>query len=628
MAMHFDARRTIRLSAALLLAAGLTPLLAAADPPAPRDLAPVTRLEPPSHPPVELVKDGAARGVIFVAEATPRPYLRILLDELVEVVRLRTGATLDYTQTPPTAEQTAIVVGDCAESRAAGIDAAQLPVEGFVIRTAARRVYLVGSTQALPPGSTPWAPWDNEATAWAVADFLERCVGVRWYWPTALGGRCLDPDPSLVVPPLAYRDQPAYRQREFHPRNGWKLPTIPRYFDKEPLPFAAGAIPAGVQAIDLTAYLPLLRSGNSWPYHVKVHEPQKMWKQWDAKWAKLPETHEMFQQKQDGTPDARMFCYSSPRTLEYLLQGCADTWDGKKPASWVTATCVTISPGDFQLTCRCKACQEVLAGKGGGSLLMGRFVKRMCEEVQKRWPGKKVIFLPYQNYQRCPEGVEFPDNLEVMCCCTGGPMALMIQPQSRAKTEANLRDWSATLGGRPITSWDYSDRGSGWTFGPVQYPHLVRDFYDANRTLLVGTYINGGMASDWTTSAPTMYVWMKSLWNPDLDVDAVLDEMCRRLYGKAAAPARDLLRLQCEAWATLRGGLSDQGKISPAKFKAIWPAETVAEMRALRDKALAGLAGDPLGRQRFLYWTWTFDAFLAESVAIQDTRATPAGKTP
>ena len=125
-----------------------------------------------------------------------------------------------------------------------------------------------------------------------------------------------------------------------------------------------------------------------------------------------------------------------------------------------------------------------------------------------------------------------------------------------------------------------------------------------------------------------MYVWMKSLWNPDLDVDAVLDEMCRRLYGKAAAPARDLLRLQCEAWATLRGGLSDQGKISPAKFKAIWPAETVAEMRALRDKALAGLAGDPLGRQRFLYWTWTFDAFLAESVAIQDTRATPAGKTP
>jgi hypothetical protein len=30
---------------------------------------------------------------------------------------------------------------------------------------------------------------------------------------------------------------------------------------------------------------------------------------------------------------------------------------------------------------------------------------------------------------------------------------------------------------------------------------------------------------------------MKALWNPDLDVDAVLDEMCRRLHGKAGATA-------------------------------------------------------------------------------------------
>jgi hypothetical protein len=28
---------------------------------------------------------------------------------------------------------------------------------------------------------------------------------------------------------------------------------------------------------------------------------------------------------------------------------------------------------------------------------------------------------------------------------------------------------------------------------------------------------------------------------------------------------------------------------------------------------LTELAGDPLARQRFLYWTWSFDAFVKEA---------------
>ena len=37
---------------------------------------------------------------------------------------------------------------------------------------------------------------------------------------------------------------------------------------------------------------------------------------------------------------------------------------------------------------------------------------------------------------------------------------------------------------------------------------------------------------------------------------------------------------------------------------------------ALRAEALAELADDPVARQRFLYWTWTFDAFLKDGEAI------------
>jgi hypothetical protein len=37
------------------------------------------------------------------------------------------------------ADQPAIVIGDCEETRRTGIDAAQLPPEGFVVKTAPPR---------------------------------------------------------------------------------------------------------------------------------------------------------------------------------------------------------------------------------------------------------------------------------------------------------------------------------------------------------------------------------------------------------------------------------------------------------------------------------------------------------
>ena len=467
----------------------------------PRDLTPVTWLTAPVHAPVELARNGTARAVIFVADPKPSATLTRLVDELLEVVRLSTGATFERVFEPPAVDQPAIVIGDCEETRQAGIDAATLPFEGFVVKTAPNRVYLVGSTQALPTGSNRWAYWASEGTAWAVADFLERFVGVRWYWPTDLGGRTLVTHASLVIPPVAYQDQPVFRQRLFHPKAGWPLPQNARWFDKEPLPFAPGAIPDDVAKVDMADYLPLVREGNSWPYQVKVHEPQKLWKQWESKWSKHPELHDMFQQKADGTPHLSMLCYSSTNTLAYLLQGCEDAWD----------------------------------------------------------------------------------------------------------------------------------RGSGWTYGPVQYPHLVCEFYRTNRTVLAGTFINGGIMADWTTSAPTLYVWMKALWNPELDVDAVLDAMCRRLYGQAGGTVRELIRLQCARWDTVKGGLADQGRIPPAMYQKIWPPDVVVQMMALRDKARVELADDPVGRQRFLYWTWTFDGFLAEAKGSEtnqpaDGEWTPAGQ--
>ena len=118
-------------------------------------------------------------------------------------------------------------------------------------------------------------------------------------------------------------------------------------------------IPAEVEVIDLIPLFACLRSGNSWPYMIKVHQPQNF-----ARNPKRWEPHKaMFQKKEDGTPDYRMLNYTSQEALDYLLQGCEDVWDNGKPTAavpWVTTTSVTISPGDYRVECYEKDCRNLI----------------------------------------------------------------------------------------------------------------------------------------------------------------------------------------------------------------------------------------------------------------------------
>jgi len=612
------------LIAVLAFAAALMLPARAGAEPQPRDLFPVTWKKAPSHPPVEIVREESPKAVVYVADRDPSATLKRLVAELIDVVRLSTGATLEQVARPPGTDQPAIVIGDCAETRKAGIDAAKIPIEGFVVKTAANRAYLVGSTKALPSGSDRWAQWSNEGTAWAVADFLERFAGVRWYWPTEVGGRTITAASSLAIPPAHYSDQPVFRLRDYHPRHGWKLPTKARSSDRKSLPFPPGAIPDGVKAINMADYLPLVRGGCSWPYKIKVHQPQNLG-------SLPPEFHEknkeMFALRKDGTRNIHMFCYNSPKALAYLLEGCEHVWTkggGGRP--WVTSTCVTVSPGDTVVDCHCPACRETVAKADGDridgpSLIMALFVKRMCEEVKKRWPGKKVIYLPYWNYDRCRKEVQYPDNLVVMSAMTTYPMPLTAQRENFDEAIQRLRDFRAQAC-VPVTIWDYC---VAWTYGPYQYPHLLRSYYQAIKGVSAGAFINGENLGEWTNTAPTLYVWMRVLWNPDLDVDAVLDEMCRRLYGKAGNTARELMKLECGVWEkgewTKRRIWQPGGWPVPRRlFPVVFTPDVVRRMKALRDKALAQMADDPAARQRFLYWTWTFDAFVKEADAAHKKR--------
>lgn len=595
-----------------------------------RDLMPVTRLEAPAHPPVELVRGGQARAVIWLADTNTTPNLKRLLGELAEVVKLSTGAELPIVQTRPAAGQPAIVIGAGEETRAAGIDAAALPVEGFEVKTAPHRVYLVGSTVKVPLNNA-LGPFLSDGTAWAVADFLERFVGVRWYWPAELGGRTIMRTEDLTVPPAHYRDAPVFRKRVHHPGH-YLAPSSVKAPARSNVPSMLSYLREArgkSEIMDMRQVLACLRSGNSWPCNIQVHQPQGVpdrTPEWVMEHGPIGAVGE------DGSRSTQMLCYSAPGTFDMIFGEASAAWEsatnGRPP--WASEICMSISPGDSPVECRCAAClklwdrqwgREPKFPSGQASRIMGTFVRKVSEEVKRRWPGKRVVHLPYWNYAFCPEDIDFPDNVVIEMATTGFPA--FRQAAVRQEIERNMHAWSRKVGGR-ITTWEYSCWLTGLTPAPLQYPHLLQDYYRTNRAFLAGSFINGGIFDEWSKTAPSLYCWLRVLWNPEVDIDATLDEMCNRLYGKGGKTARELLRLMCDRWekAPWSEALTSSGghQFPLTIFTETWPPEVVAEMERLWRQAREELKDDPVALQRFNYWNWTFENFLKEAKDVERRR--------
>jgi hypothetical protein len=616
-------KSTLELTFGLIVAAAAC----AAGPMDAPDLFPVAMKEAPNHVPVELVRDGKPLAVVVMTDPAPSAALKTMLAELVEAVKLSTGAELTVVTEPPDGNQAAIVIGDCEASRAAGIDAATLPIEGFEVKTAANRVFLVGSTARLPSNRGTSDLFGNDGTAWAVSDFLERFVGVRWYWPVNFAGRTVVNTSGLTVPPAHYSDAPVFRKRSHFPGeyggNLWQS----RWTEKrQPEPPALGN---GIEKADMRTLLTGLRGGNSWPYLIKVHEPQGF--RWHRSPEWFAENAAMFQVNRDGGRSKEVFCYSSQAAYDFLMQGAATAWDDGKPGpSWITELCFSISPGDEMVVCHCEPCRKLFnpqapqygAVRGEASAVMGQFVKKVCEEVARRWPDKKVIYLPYWNYALCPEDIAFPDNLEIEFCTTGA--GGLREAYVREGLDRQIRLWSEKAGG-PITTWEYSCWITTWTHAPFQYPNALQSYYRANREHLAGSFINGGSFTEWNKTAPTLYVWMRLLWNPEINVAATLDEMCRRLFGPGAETSRKLLQLMIDRWETAPWSerLGASGHLSPVIFNETWPPEVVAEMEALYRQAREEMKDAPVELARFDFWNWTFEAFLREAGERRHAYAVP-----
>ena len=164
-----------------------------------------------------LAENGKANVEIVVPEpATPTARfaakeLKTFLDQAlgsdIKILRERSGAT------------PAIILGDNRWSRAWGVNAGALPQDAFVIKRLADAIIIVGR-DAPYKDPAKYGRRVERATLFGVYDFLERFVGVRFYFPGEMG---------TVVPKLKELRIPQveiYEEPDFIIRNvSWSYAT-------------------------------------------------------------------------------------------------------------------------------------------------------------------------------------------------------------------------------------------------------------------------------------------------------------------------------------------------------------------------------------------------------------------
>lgn len=530
-----------------------------------RELTPVKENPRPAGEPIRLVADGGLTFVIATdlqaeartencrAQKSIAPAVELLQDAF----RLTTGRTpevVDAATAEKTERKSAVIyVGDSAPARRRGVEAMKLPDDGFTVRTCPHGIIIAGNDSSLCPGFNAGAldrRGSSRGTFNGVLDFIERFLGVRYYFPGEYGTyapRIAD----LTIEPVCYSDAPWYRTRGA------------RYYYVRDLVNARGLARwrkslGEVTVRDAQTLLDRWRVGST-AYGGGHHSPEP-----HAYLKSHPDkVRTIFYTSPHGkfwyNPAAHIGNYYNVLDLRFADLLADDfiayvrsdgkiknpgfgSIGGRKSLSF--GICDTYMPIGEVLndpTVRRLGLvtdADIARGKDAGMAnIYGRFYQYLGNRLKREIPDAKLWLLIYYNslHASLDPRWKLPDNIEINFCA--GALPLYTRNAEKMKTtRKTLQEWYDALGGRPAQKvWLYNSRLN--TFARAVAPEFIGEI-----PKIFGKLIgrDGGLFYDWDGSNDiwnfyyAAYAGIKSQWNPDFDVDAAIDTHWEKFYGPAA----------------------------------------------------------------------------------------------
>ena len=436
---------------------------------------------------------------------------------------------------------------------------------------------------AFLPDEAPWQPCFRRGTLFGVYAFLERFAGVRMYFPGELG-TCFEAGGTrscasdsgkrhfcrfISVPEGCIEEAPAFSVRRYGYADG---------------PVAKELL----EGMDETAFkrlnwyrLRMETAHLACCHGAKTHclSPET----WDAIFtnacavlaaAQLPTTNH-----QPPTTNYQLVFDAMPKD--------GFTWARHCPCDWCAKN-IPFSKTDT----------------GFATDLVWRRTAELANRLMEKFPNARVSQMSYIPYVRIPTN-DIPGNVDVFVA-RRGPWAEGTAIGEREKDE--VRSWHAKLG-RKVSLWNYPDKVDCWNLEMKDIPQLAPRAW-ARYYRAVAPHVTGAFAESesdrWIYNYLNYYVFSRLCWNPEADVEAILAEHHRLMFGAAAQEMAEFFDTLESCWMKVVAHPFDT-PLGPGVCKApteeelctkIYSPEVLARLAALLDNAEAKVARRSLEARR------------------------------
>lgn len=445
-----------------------------------------------------LFADGKSDYAIVIDEAASESE-KWAANELQQAIAEISGITLPLSDPAASGDKPAIVVGwNPRSATAAGGAMPATEDESFIYRNAGGDIVILGGSQ--------------RGTMYGVMAFLENELGVRYYTP------------AVTVTPK--KDHYTFRLLHFADKPGIRVRNVFYHEAFNPI-WAAhnrsnGSMGTREQPGGVEGY---------WAVHTfyPLLSPDEFF-----------ESHPEYFSLINGvrTHDRAQLCLTNPVVLDILTERLKQRIR-ENPGNLI----YSVSQNDWHNPCQCDNCQAIAKEEESESGPVLWFVNQVAERIEKEFPDKFVGTLAYQYTRKPPKHIKPRGNVVIRFCSIECCFAHDFTSCPQNETfMADLDGW-AKIAPR-IYVWDYVVDFNHYimpfpNFSVLQ-PNIktLRDHHAIGIMEQAAYQSRGGDFSELKA-----YLISKLLWNPEAEVEPIIDDFMYGFYGRAGQYVREYFDL-------------------------------------------------------------------------------------
>lgn len=555
---------------------------------------------------LEIKKNGSMNCEIVVPENSC-PVVKFAGKELQEVLSQSLNAKIDIVKIPDPSK-ISIILGDNQYSKNAAIDVSKLPRDGFVIKSSGNDIFIAGrdDEKVFPEENLKggiWAMYYERGTMFGVYEFLEKFAGVRFYFPGKIG-TVIPKHSSLSIPEIDFIGKPDYTVRLFSAFDG-ETPDGAK--EKDSFPFKnMNYYRLRMQ----TRYIPNCHGLSRLGYVNRFSEshPEYFALMANGQRYNKPEMQHTGQLclssgiKDEIYKDAEAYLTGKSAASRGVTTIYGVLWDksGFQPGYF------NVMPQDGFYTCQCPECKKHWTSDQASSEFIWGVICDIAEKLKKNNIPGYITMMAYPPYRLVPQR-KIPDNVLVMLA-ESGPW-YMNNKDTYEREEKEIKAWVDKMGGK-IWIWTYPNKyGNREMPGiPALTPKCIGEYYKLQKPYIFGNYMESE-TDKYIFNYLNYYIFSRVAWNNDSDVDAILKEHYRLMFGKAADKMEDIYNILEEKWIKIIGKNVDT-PLGPASvpvseyelWESVYSEEEIAKLNKRFDEAEKTAEGDSdsLERVKFM----------------------------